>query len=404
MMQLNREQFLEDGYAVLRQVVPPDHLVALREAAETMVERQRAIWARERAPDDPPGGVWETTAQPRLQASRTVVLVDKDTAPVVDFWCHDNTHGVSARLLDMPHAGNSEMMMMCSPQRDHGPALWHRDIHPFDTAPLQGYIEDILENGPRYVQWNIPLYDDSVLWVVPGSHVRYNTEAEQAQLDTDPRVPLPGAVQTHLAAGDGVVYITPILHWGSNYSTAMRRTLHGGFSNFTRYRNLRFLEHVDAPTRSLFKQWEANSRRSQDATERTLRAAIAGDAGAYLDGLDSMQTGLGEKGKWMLTVHLSKAACFIAIRSDPDFQASTPNLHQTAENAHPITVNWGPEFAERFTPVEAEALWDRFEPLDRALQTEEHYVASFQGSAVPYDFNHLPTDMDLGSFLAGWSA
>jgi hypothetical protein len=42
--------------------------------------------------------------------------------------------------------------------------------------------------------------------------------------------------------------------------------------------------------------------------------------------------------------------------------------------------------------------------LDAALQREEYYVASFQGGPVPYEFNTMPTDLDLGSFVGGWDA
>ena len=401
-MKVNREQFLEDGYAIFKQVVPPDRLNAMRGAAETMVERQRKIWAREQGPDDPPGGHYGNSPQPRLNIGANPEIIDEKTAQFVEFWCHENTHGVSAQLLDMPHAGNTEMMMMCSPLQPHGPAAWHRDIHPFDSAPLQAYAEDILENGPRYVQWNIPLYDDDVLWVVPGSHVRFNTDQEQAQLDTDSRVPLLDGIQTRLEAGDGVVYITPILHWGSDYSAKLRRTLHGGFSNFNYRKNLRFADAVSPSARATFESWQNQSVRNQDATEAALRAALAGDGGAYLEELDGLQSGLGDKGKWMLTIHLCKTACFVNINNNHDFAASTQSLHRSAGNAHPITLNWGPDFSRRFTPPESTALWERFASLDAALQSEEHHVASFQGAAVPYEFNRLP-EMDLRSFLASWA-
>ena len=168
-MQFNRDQFMEEGYLVLREVIPPAELEDLRAGYERMVDRQREIWASERNPDDPPGGVWETGAQPRLALHRRplVDLIDKGTANTAEIWLHENTQGVSTQLMGEPDAGVTEMMMMCSPVRDRGPAVWHRDIHPIDTAPLQAYIDDIIENGPRYVQWNIPLYDDNVLWVVP---------------------------------------------------------------------------------------------------------------------------------------------------------------------------------------------------------------------------------------------
>ena len=172
-MQVNRDQFMEEGYLVLREVIPPEELDALRESYELMVSRQREIWARERAPHEPPGGVWESSPQPRLQLGREPLagLVDEKTASTVEIWAHENMQGVSSELIGEEDAGVTEMMLMCSPVKDCGPAAWHRDHHPIDTAPLLGYINDIVETGPRYVQWNLSLYDDNVLWVLPGSHL-----------------------------------------------------------------------------------------------------------------------------------------------------------------------------------------------------------------------------------------
>ena len=47
-MQVSREQFMEQGYLVLREVIPPDRLEQMRADFETLVGRQRKIWARER--------------------------------------------------------------------------------------------------------------------------------------------------------------------------------------------------------------------------------------------------------------------------------------------------------------------------------------------------------------------
>ncbi|MXW78204.1 MAG: hypothetical protein F4Z57_04295, partial [Gemmatimonadetes bacterium] len=160
-MKLNRDEFLETGYLIVKEAVPRDKLERVRQAYETLVNRQRENWKAERAAGDPPGGVWETGAQPRLQLSRAPLVnqIDPKTAPAVEVWLEENIHGVSTELLGIADGAVTEMMMMCNPVRDHGPARWHRDLHPIDTAPLQGYIDDILEGGPRYVQWNIPLYD-----------------------------------------------------------------------------------------------------------------------------------------------------------------------------------------------------------------------------------------------------
>ena len=59
-MKVDRQQFLEQGYLILRNVIPPDKLDELRTSYEILVERQKAVWARDRQPGDPPGGGWET--------------------------------------------------------------------------------------------------------------------------------------------------------------------------------------------------------------------------------------------------------------------------------------------------------------------------------------------------------
>ncbi len=405
-MHVNRDQFLEEGYLVLRNVVPPDELDSLRAAYERLVEQQRTIWARDRNPDDPPGGVWETSPQPRLLLNRSPLVdhIDESTASAVEIWLHENMHGVSSELLGVEDAAVTEIMMMCNPVRDHGPAAWHRDLHPIDTAPLQGYVDDIIEAGPRYVQWNLPLYDDDVLWVIPGTHLRLNTPGENDHLLADPRAPLPGGVQTHLSAGDGVVYILPLLHWGSNYSTRMRRTVHGGFSTFTRYENLSYTAHLSAPSRTAFERWAQRSAQIQDHTGAVLRAAIEKDAAAYHAGLEALHPGRGEKGKMLSTVFLCKAACAIALKKHLSLEGVPDDLRRRVAGTHPITLNWGPAFADLFTVEEAEVLWERFKPLDARLQADaEHFSPGFQSGPMRYYFNEMPANFGVEDFIAGWN-
>ena len=406
-MKLNRDEFLETGYLIVKEAVPRDKLERVRQAYETLVNRQRENWKAERAEGDPPGGVWETGAQPRLQLSRGPLVhqIDPETAPAVEVWLEENIHGVSTELLGIADGAVTEMMMMCNPVRDHGPAKWHRDLHPIDTAPLQGYIDDIVEGGPRYVQWNIPLYDDSVLWVVPGSHLRLNTPEENEVMLADPPRPLPTGVQTHLEAGDGVVYILPILHWGSNYSTKMRRTVHGGFSTFTSIDDLSFVEHTSADAQTAFTRWNDRGEQMKRHTESALRAVVAGDGAAYLDALDSLHPERGEKGRILSTVFLCKAALAIRLHKDPPLQGITEDLQRRVLGKHPITLNWGPEFADRFTLDEACLLWDRFSPLEALLQAdEEHFVPGFQAAPMKHYFNEMPVDYGTADFIASWKA
>ena len=403
-MEFNRDQFLEDGYVILRGVIPPQELDGLRRAYEELVERQKVIWARERGPDDPPGGVWETHAQPRLNLGMLAGEIDAQTVSAVEIWLHENMQGVSSRLLGVDDAAVTEMMLMCNPVRDHetgGHRGWHRDFYPPHTAPLQGYADDILENGPRYVQWNLPLYDDNVLWVVPGSHNRLNTDEENAAMNADARTPVPGAVQTHLAAGDGAAYILPLLHWGSRYNATMRRTIHGGFSEYTTHKELPYLEHLSPESQESFQRWNERSTRAFERTEAALRAVVDGDGAAYKAALDRLHPGRGDKGRLLSTIFLSKSAKRIHQLKSPDFESLPEQERNWATGIHPMTLQWGRPLADQFSDQEADVLWTRFKFVDDLLQAEEdQWTPGFQGEETRYYFDEVPADLSVEAFLA----
>ena len=121
------------------------------------------------------------------------------------------------------------------------------------------------------------LYDDDVLWVIPGSHVRRATEEENESMRQNPRAPVPGGVQTHLQAGDGVAYIMPILHWGSNYSTKLRRTIHGGFARLTHYADKTWFKYLSPKSQETVARWDQRSKKYVDDTEAALRGVLAKD-------------------------------------------------------------------------------------------------------------------------------
>ena len=396
-MKVNPQQLRDDGYIILREVIPPEQLDDVRASFEVLVERQKEIWAQEGNPS-----VWETGAQPRLGHFEN--LIDEDTANAVETWMHENTLDVGSQLLSVPEqTGIAGMMLMCSPQRDHGPAHWHRDVHPIDMAPMASLQADFLENGPKYVQWNIPLYDDDVLWVVPGSHRRLNTEEENRQLLENPRVPLPGGIPVELKGGDGVVYSNYILHWGSNYSTKLRRTIHGGHTIFPYYPDLNFTQFLSPEARHTFENWTQASNRMQDLTEAALRAILKKDAEAYREAVEALQPGAGKKGKMVLAIYLSKTAYHNHILKSSDFDKLPPEVRRRASSPHSISINWGPQFADRFSKEETDLLWQRFEVLDAKLQTDEDlFVPGFQSGPMRYFFEEEPSNFEVEDFIASW--
>ena len=391
MIELDIEQFMTDGYLILRGAISPEELEPLRESAETAVRRCF------------PEGIPEGMFQPLVRNFNEVI--DEETANLVEMFMHEATCGVASRLMpDAKAVAPAGMFLMCNPVQEHGPWFWHRDINPETKGPLVGLQQDMLANGPVYLHFNIALYDDDVYWVVPGSHLRLNTDQENNQLLADPRVPLPNGIQTHLKAGDGVVYILPILHWGSNYSTKMRRTIHGGFSNHTQYPNLDFVTHLSASGQKTFKRWERRSIEMQDHTESALRAAIKKDSHDYHSNLEKLSPSRQEKGKMLTTIFLSKAVCFINLNKNPDFEGISDDLRQKAPSAHPTTLNWGTEFAHRFSVEEAKILWDRFRIIEAKLQAEEeHFYPGFQSGPMRYFFNQMPAGFNVTDLIASWS-
>ncbi|EAS30744.3 phytanoyl-CoA dioxygenase [Coccidioides immitis RS] len=119
---------------------------------------------------------------------------------------------------------------------------WHRDDIP--TPPTLTPEEELkqlqakspAERPQSHAQYNIALYPDSSLIVIPGSHLRARTQAER---DADPyEENMPGQKIVALQPGDAVFYDSNIFHRGVYKGTAIpaheneevagiRMTLHG---------------------------------------------------------------------------------------------------------------------------------------------------------------------------------
>jgi hypothetical protein len=278
-----RAHLRDHGFVICRDVVPADWLPRLRASYERLIELYRC--------ESPRGQEWwETHSAPRLHLSYSEEgegsvgcgsLVTPETAAAVEFWCHESFHGLSSRLLGVEDASVASMVLMCEAREDHGPGLWHRDFFPPRCAPLQSYHGDISESGPRYIQWNLALHDDEVLWVVPGTHVLAASTEQDACLRQaglgggrgEARLPLPGAVQVKLRAGDGVAYTSPgILHWGSSYGTKLRRTIHGGYTVMGYNDSLHFMPHISKEAQACFRRWEQRNRDFVDREEGLFRS------------------------------------------------------------------------------------------------------------------------------------
>ncbi|EMC97438.1 hypothetical protein BAUCODRAFT_452436 [Baudoinia panamericana UAMH 10762] len=112
-------------------------------------------------------------------------------------------------------------MLVCPP-RDFA-LRWHRD----DIGPQVSAEEERkrLAEPMMHAQWNLALYPDSSLVVVPGSHKRPRTDVER---NADPYEDnIPGQQVVQLNPGDLMFYNNNILHRGVYDSKTERMTLHG---------------------------------------------------------------------------------------------------------------------------------------------------------------------------------
>jgi hypothetical protein len=100
---------------------------------------------------------------------------------------------------------------------------WHRDDIPATAAP-----EEELErlNKPGWhAQWNLALFDDSSLILIPGSHIRARTDVERNAESYEPHIS--GQITVSLKAGEVAFYNNNILHRGVYDCSKERMTLHG---------------------------------------------------------------------------------------------------------------------------------------------------------------------------------
>ena len=387
-----RTQLLEQGFVIIPRTIPPERLDGLRASFEVLVGRQFDRWQSERDA----AGQWPDSYFARQPRVLIQSVVDASTAETVELCLDDSTLGKSRRLMQAPHAAPTLMSMMCNPAEDHGPDRWHRDIRPSALAPLAGLQHDARANGPAYVQWNIPLFDDAVLWVVPGSHWRVNSDEENRDLARDPSVPLPGGIPVELNAGDAVVYLNTMLHWGSDYSAKLRRTVHLGYRAFggaiyphahAFNWNLGFTSRLPAATRRRFEAFFELHAGERRVIEAVLRAALQRDADEFARQLATLHPGA--EGRIVALVLLSKLVLRLRVSPRP------MTLGLTCARTLPTP----------FTASEISVIGHRFATLDAALRApDDHLVPGFQDGPAGYSFNDMPAGFGVDQFIASWDA
>ncbi|AEO59076.1 hypothetical protein MYCTH_2307026 [Thermothelomyces thermophilus ATCC 42464] len=260
------------GFVVLRSVLTPAELEELRGAAARLTATARAggwphvrtvgkqfpPWDSSLVPDR--AGIWgvQHLLHPDLP------VAPEDRAAFARLYFHERLLAVARELLSIPPSSEAAadadddgekltMELFNMLVRPSGPGVsedrpfalrWHRDDIPA-SASADEEMARLKRPGEPYVhaQWNLPLYDDDSLIVVPGSHARARTDAERAAGPYEDHIP--GQVRVELAPGDVVFYDNNILHRGVYDVKKERMTLHGsvGHADGSRERARNVLQH-----------------------------------------------------------------------------------------------------------------------------------------------------------------
>lgn len=283
-----------DGFVVIPSAISPSQLEQLRAATQEVASLARAgTWPNVRTlpkqfppwPRNSPDvarehGIWgvQGMMHPDLPHSATFVAM----------YFSDAVVGPTKQLLQCQEDESLVMELfnlLVRPDRDFE-LRWHRDDIPSSATPDE---ELARLHQPAYsAQWNLALYDDASLIVVPGSHARARTEAERG---ADPFAKdMPGQMVVPLQAGDVVFYNNNILHRGAYDSRVERMTLHGSAGHVAgstlRARNV--LQHgvKDWIDRVNFSQLDDKTRARAEKMKASLvkMGQEAGDVGYSLDG------------------------------------------------------------------------------------------------------------------------
>lgn len=121
--------------------------------------------------------------------------------------------------------GTELFNLLINPLHSDYELTWHRDAIPPETSDA---VEAEKLKIPHYgTQWNTALYDESCLFVVPGSHNRIRTAEERRITEHDAlSQAMPDAIRVELKAGQTVFYNNNILHRAMYSKDSKRATLH----------------------------------------------------------------------------------------------------------------------------------------------------------------------------------
>jgi len=169
--QNKKEQFVEDGFIIIKDCIPDDLLQELRVLSEKYRKIARRSYGAQTQRLQPLERYSETAEKQLLDALISLPILQEIVASVLS-----QHHHISMDYLGMMF--EPKYLPYCMP--------WHRDWRDnCQGIDMQAWY-DVYRDLDFFNQINCPLYQDQSLWVVRGSHNRMDTPEEQALFPTRP--------------------------------------------------------------------------------------------------------------------------------------------------------------------------------------------------------------------------
>ncbi|KAL0573860.1 hypothetical protein V5O48_008077 [Marasmius crinis-equi] len=287
-----KDAYDSEGFVIIPNLVSPEDFKALQAACETVINQTRnGEWPHRRVvgkqfppydSDNPDSWGVQHVMHPDLGAP---------AGRFARWYSSDGIVGAAGGLMGC-EAGDMQMELfnlLINPTAHKFALRWHRDDVKGDATEEEE--RKALGAWNTGVQWNTALYEDSCLYVVPGSHLTPRTEEQRKHSTTmdAPANPLdmPGAIQVTLKPGETVFYNSNILHCATYNNEHKRATLHATIgdarSGAGRARNI--LQHgLTWMQEERFRdQLDEKGRGMLDRLLVLQRSVGAGDVGYSLD-------------------------------------------------------------------------------------------------------------------------
>ena len=231
------DQWHRDGYLVLRQVVDPTTLGALKEACDHALQQWRQTSTRE---NQPMGLCHGPDAWIMLHLNHAAYYRDRWEllGRILNAIAIPQAIEVITQIMHEPPVFMQANYYLDPPERPTAMGgSWHRDCEFFSKGDKAVERATVMAEAspPRELHMHIPLVSTAATGVVPGSHVRWDTPQE-AFARLNPHGDMPGGIRLPMEPGDIGFFHVNSIHRGYYEVGVPRRTIAVSFGSRSRRR------------------------------------------------------------------------------------------------------------------------------------------------------------------------